>query len=93
MRLMACALVLAGGGLLSGCHALKEDSCFDKQAYQSARPGTPLHAVDGLALPNTKNALKIPEDVAPAPSRTEKQGCLDRPPSVFVDKAKPAAAK
>jgi len=93
MRLTVSILVLAATGLLSGCHALREDTCFDKQPYHGAQPGTPLHAVDGLAPPNNKNALKIPDNVAPAPNRTAAQGCLDKPPSFVVEKAKPAAAK
>lgn len=93
MRLTVPFLVLAATGLLSGCHALREDTCFDKQPYQNAKPGTPLHAVDGLTPPNNKNALKIPDNVAPAPARTPAQGCLDRPPSFIVPKATPPAAK
>ena len=93
MRLTVLILLLAGTGLLSGCHALREDTCFDKQSYQAAKAGTPLHGVDGLTPPNNKNALKIPDNVAPARARTPAQGCLDRPPSFIADKATPPAAK
>ena len=91
--LALCAVVLAA------CHSpaflhrhAKAEQCIEHPVYLAAQSAPVLRTPDGLAAPNTKNALKIAEVVGTAAPRTTKDGCLDRPPSFFAEQAKPAAA-
>jgi uncharacterized lipoprotein len=82
---------------LAGCKLMRPESstCHERQAYESAGSVAPLHAPEGLAQPNTRNALKIPDlpaDVAPR-VRGKHDPCLDEPPSFYPDRPKPAAGK
>ncbi len=80
--------------LLGGCfsRSQRELPCTDHPGYLAAGAAAPLRTPQGLAAPNTKNALKIGEVSSPATARTTKDGCLDRPPKFFGEQAKPALA-
>ena len=82
---------------LAGCQLIRPQTstCHARQAYESAGSVAPLHAPEGLAQPNTRNALKIPDlpaDVVPR-VRGKHEPCLDEPPSFYPDRPKPAAGK
>lgn len=85
-------LILAVAVSLAGCHAFGSvaKSCHNKQPYMAATSVPPLKIPPGLDMPETTNALHIPELKDPAPPpRKGKDPCLDEPPPYKV--AKPAA--
>jgi uncharacterized lipoprotein len=85
------ALVALGSvSLLAACST--NSYCLAKQDYQKARVVPELRSADGLVMPNSPSALRLP----PAPAGGEPFGrvgedgigvCLDRPPAM----AQPAA--
>jgi hypothetical protein len=91
--LAACAVALGAchGFGLFGRHG-KAEPCVDHAAYLEAQNASTLHTPEGLAPPNTKNALKIADVPGAATHRTTKDGCLDRPPSFLGEQARPPAA-
>ena len=88
-------LVLAVSLALGGCHPFsalgsRANACHNKQPYMAATSVQPLKIPPGLDVPDTTNALHIPDLKEPAPpSRKGKDPCLDEPPPYKV--AKPAA--
>ena len=96
-RLILVAAALALPFALAGCKLMRPDtaSCHERQPYESAGSVAPLHAPEGLAQPNTRNSLKIPDlpaDVAPR-VRGRHDPCLDEPPSFYPDRPKPGAGQ
>ena len=94
-RLIVITALLALPFALAGCKLMRPDSasCHERQPYQAAGSVAPLHAPEGLAQPNARNALKIPElpaDVVPR-ARGRHEPCLDVPPSFYPDRPKPGA--
>lgn len=87
-------VLLAVSLALAGCHpirALKSRaySCHNKQPYMAATSVAPMKIPPGLDVPDTTNALKIPDLNEPAPPpRKGHDPCLDEPPPFKV--AKPA---
>ena len=100
MRLIVRIVPLAVCAVaLGACHSsaylrkhARAEQCIDHPAYLAAQSAPALRTPDGLASPNTKNALKIAEVTGTAAPRTTKEGCLDKPPNFFAEQAKPAAA-
>ncbi len=91
--LVLCAVAL--GACHSSAYLSKHgrvEKCLDQIGYLAAQSAPALHTPAGLVPPNTKNALKIAEVTGTATARTTKEGCLDRPPTFFVQQVKPAAA-
>lgn len=77
-RLLLLALVtlaLGACGLLPNRTA----SCAKPKPYESAVQLPALRVEAGMALPDTRNALKIPELKSPPPPRDPGR-CLDEPP-------------
>ncbi len=74
--------------LLGGCHALREN-CNEPQRYETAKVAPPLKIPEGLAAPNTKNTLVIPDVPGERKKLTTKDACRDAPPS-FYSTDKPA---
>jgi len=98
VRVVPLALSLIA---VAGCHSpaflrkhhAADKACVENDVYLKAASVPSLKTPEGLAPPNTKNSLKIPDasgQTAPT-VRTTKQGCLDKAPTFFGDKAKPAA--
>jgi uncharacterized lipoprotein len=86
-------LVLGSLGLLSACST--NSYCLAEQDYQKARVVPELRSAEGLNMPNSPSALRLPP--APAQSepfgRTDAEGggvCLDQPPAM-AQPATPAA--
>lgn len=77
--------------LLGGCKTLRGiNSCHRTLPYMAATTVPPLKIPPGLNAPDTTGALKLPVlNEPPPPRRTNKDPCLDAPPSFKV--AKPAA--
>lgn len=82
VSLVACVLLLS-----SGCSVNKY--CLDQQDYQSASGVPPLASAEGLKLPESATALRIPPPPAKAvpfgENYTDEKGdertrCLDLPP-------------
>jgi uncharacterized lipoprotein len=79
---------------LAGCHPFsalssRANTCHNKQPYMAATSVPPLKIPPGLDVPDTTNALHIPDLKEPAPPpRKGKDPCLDEPPPYKV--AKPA---
>ena len=73
--LVAAVLPVAGCASLPGASS----GCNELQPYQAARQAEPLRVPAGADLPDTRNALRIPEvrnpELPPEPGR-----CLDHPP-------------
>lgn len=66
--------------LLAGCKAILPgvDDCSGPQPYQTAEQAPALVVPGGLDMPNTRNALRIPE--VATPERPADGRCLDYPP-------------
>lgn len=69
------ALPLAGCGLLPDAYT----GCDKERPYQSAEDQPPLRVPEGADLPDTREALKIPE--VRTPEVPDDGRCLDHPPS------------
>ena len=65
--------------------------CDDLKPYQSAKEVPPLRVPAGADLPDTRNALKIPEVKTPAVP-LEEGSCLDHPPPYGKDRPQPPKA-
>ncbi|HET8692861.1 MAG TPA: hypothetical protein VFM30_12080 [Steroidobacteraceae bacterium] len=81
------ALPLAGCGWLPDAYS----GCDDLKPYQSAKEVPPLRVPAGADLPDTRNALKIPEVKTPAVP-LEEGSCLDHPPPYGKDRPQPPKA-
>jgi uncharacterized lipoprotein len=82
-------LILAAAVSLMGCHALtsRTNACHNKQPYMAATSVPPLKMPPGLDVPDTTNALHIPDLKEPTPPpRKGKDPCLDEPPAYKVAK-------
>jgi uncharacterized lipoprotein len=83
---------------LAGCHPIrafenKAFSCHNAQPYMKATSVAPLKIPSGLDVPDTTNALKIPELNEPAPpARKGREPCMDQPPPFKVAKPTPPQA-
>jgi uncharacterized lipoprotein len=72
---LAALAPLASCGLLPDAYS----GCNDEKPYESAKQMDPLKVPAGADLPDTRNALKIPEvDTPDLPP--EAGSCLDHPP-------------
>lgn len=78
---------------LAGCNVLPDaySGCNDAQPYHAAVNGAPLRVPAGSDLPDTRNALRIPELAAPELPR-DPGTCLEHPPSIGPASAATAAA-
>jgi uncharacterized lipoprotein len=88
-------LVLALAVTLPGCKVFRSGSasCHKKQPYMSASTVPQLRIPPGLDVPDTTNALRIPDLKEPAPPpRKGKDPCLDQPPAYKVAKPVPPQA-
>lgn len=83
-------IVLGSVGLLAACST--NSYCLVEQDYQKARVVPELRSAEGLTIPNSPSALRLP----PEPTNPEAFGtadaegagvCLDKPPAM----AQPAA--
>jgi uncharacterized lipoprotein len=72
---LAAALALAGCGWLPDAYS----GCNEAQPYQAANDVGPLRVPAGADLPDTRNALKIPELARPELPR-DPGSCLEHPP-------------
>jgi hypothetical protein len=90
-RLTSILCLIALPAVRAGCHrdGVRDEPCIAGQQYLKAQSVPPLRTVDGLAAPNTRNALKIPEVTAPLRVRSMREGCLDESPSFFPGRPKP----
>jgi opacity protein-like surface antigen len=74
---IGAALPLTGCGLLPDAYS----GCNEPQPYQAAMDGAPLRVPAGSDLPDTRNALRIPELATPELPR-DPGGCLEHPPTI-----------
>lgn len=74
---IAAALPLSGCGLLPDAYS----GCDKDRPYQSAVDGAPLRVPAGSDMPDTRNALRIPELTTPELPR-ETGTCLEHPPAI-----------
>jgi uncharacterized lipoprotein len=95
MRLIVRIGAVAALAALAGCHSLRSnpEACDAPQHYLAAVSLPPLRAAEGLPAANTKNALKIPDAKTEPKPRKATDACLDRAPSFYADRPKPAAPK
>lgn len=78
-------LIFSGALALQGCAANRY--CIGEQPYQRAEDRPMLVAIDGLKLPESTNALRIPAQppaTVPFGTRDAKGDgvCLDKPPGM-----------
>lgn len=102
LRPVVLSLVVIAGSGLAACSGANS-YCLKESDYQRARVVPELHGADGLAMPDSPSALRLPpEPVNPAPFgvRTADGAgeCLDRPPPMIAsprakEPAKDDAAK
>jgi uncharacterized lipoprotein len=85
---LAMALPIAGCGWLPDAYS----GCDEARPYQAAKQAEPLKVPAGADLPDTRNALKIPELASPELPR-DAGTCLEHPPPYGDErpKAQPAA--
>jgi uncharacterized lipoprotein len=83
---LAALLPLAGCGLLPDAYT----GCDEARPYQTAKEMGPLRVPAGADLPDTKNALKIPDVKAPD-IPLEAGTCLEHPPPFGKDRPQPKA--
>ena len=78
---------------LSGCGLLPDaySGCDEVRPYQSAVDGAPLRVPAGSDMPDTRNALRIPELTTPELPR-ESGACLEHPPAIGPAQSGVAAA-
>ena len=81
---LAAILPLAGCGLLPDAYS----GCNEARPYQAAKEAEPLRVPAGADLPDTRNALKIP-DVKTPEVPLEEGTCLDHPPPFGKDRPEP----
>jgi len=82
--------LLAAAVVLAGCAS--RDPCLRDTEYQQAGSQPPAVSVDGLKLPESASALRIPP--APPSSATLPEGqCLQTPPRMPEPPAEKAADK
>ena len=83
--------VIAAAAALSGCGWLPDayTGCDEARPYQAAKDAGPLRVPAGADLPDTRNALKIPELKKPELPR-EPGSCLEHPPAYGGESAQPA---
>jgi opacity protein-like surface antigen len=77
MAWLAAALPLGGCGLLPDART----GCTEVQPFQAAIQMEPLRVPAGADLPDTRNALRIPEVAAPEMPRAPGT-CLEHPPAI-----------
>ena len=70
---------------LAGCTVLPDayTGCAEVQPYELAQQAEPLRVPTGADLPDTRNALKIPEMKGPELPR-DPGSCLDHPPAMVA---------
>lgn len=72
--LLPLLLALTGCGLFAPTY----ERCEETPAYAGAREIPPLRVPEGLDLPSTRNALRIPE--LNVPEKPQDGRCIDVPP-------------
>jgi len=80
---LAAMMPVAGCGLLPDAYT----GCNKAQLYQAAEQLAPLTVPAGADLPDTRNALKIPEVKTPE-MPVEPGRCLEHPPSYGAARAR-----
>jgi uncharacterized lipoprotein len=93
-KLALLSTLVVAGVAVGGCKTLssmhlprwhKRDPaktlCEDHSPYLQAKSVPNLKVGDGLTPPNTHNSIKIPDAAGETHAHTEKEGCLDSPPS------------
>jgi uncharacterized lipoprotein len=79
MRVSMALLVISLAGLASSCGLFRpERDCRKPQAYESSRSIAHLQVPAGMNVPDTRDALVIPE--VTSPEAPPSGGCLDEPP-------------
>ena len=100
MNRVVKGLVLSGACLLGACAS--NTYCEGEQPYQKAKSLPPLAGVEGLKLPESPTALKIPpvpaNPVAYGTHVKDEKGkdvlqCLDKPPAMPPPAPKPEEKK
>jgi len=90
-------MVLVVSLAVVGCNPIRAiksraNACHNKQPYQASASVAPLKIPAGMDVPDTTNALHIPELKEPPPTpRRGKDPCLDEPPPYKVAKPTPQA--
>jgi uncharacterized lipoprotein len=88
-------LIVVAAVALGGCKVIRStaSSCHKTQPYMAASSVAPLKIPPGLDVPDTTNALHIPDLKEPAPPpRKGREPCLDEPPPFKVSKPVPPQA-
>jgi uncharacterized lipoprotein len=86
MLCVLAALPLAGCGWLPDAYS----GCNEVQTYQTAQQVEPLRVPSGSDLPDTRNALKIPNLKTPELPR-DPATCLEHPPPYGAERPQPKA--
>ena len=75
--------VILVAGSLGACRG--NETCEEPEFYEYAEPGKRIEAPDDLDNLSASRELAIPE-ASSRPARDRSAGCLDRPPTLRVDR-------
>ena len=75
--------VIVAVGCLSACSGI--ETCEELEFYEYAEPGKRIEAPDDLDNPAADRELTIP-DASPRPPRDRSAGCMDRPPTLRIER-------
>jgi hypothetical protein len=74
----------------AGCRGVTGGSCHKPQAYAAAQNLPPLRAPSGLDVPDTSEAMKIPELSEPEVPLDRDGPCLEAPPAIAAPPLPPS---
>ena len=83
MRLLAIGILLTTALLLGACGG--QETCEEPEFYEYAASGKRIAVPEDLSDLAASRELSIPE-ASPRPPRPRDAGCLDRPPSLRVQR-------
>lgn len=92
MRMLPTLSLIASLGVLSACRTFTACEGLS-DVGDGGQTIPPLRVPVGLEMPNTAEALRIPELNEPERPRRSKDACLDQPPSYFPDRRPGAEAE
>ena len=87
LRAFKTGLVIAASCVLGACGGV--ETCEELEFYEYAEEGKRIEAPDDLDELAAYKELQIPE-ASPRPPRDRSAGCLDRPPSLRVNRPEDA---
>ena len=89
-RASARTLIIAVAACLGACSNV--ETCEEPAFYENAVPGKRVEAPDGLDNLAAYKEVTVPE-ASPRPPRDRSEGCLDRPPTLRINREEDEAGE